>query len=265
VQIFVRLCLVSLLFATSLVAASSLEHARRAQALLGPQVWSQVITVRNSARQSPYPRVVHALVFELVGILWFYTDVNGTQSFSLHRGRLAEEKKDFGPLLRDIEPGFERWVPVARGAASVSEWPRTPLADARSHVALPATFSEPLPNGCFIESVAALRQRLNRGLAVEDPRLLSFYVPNSAGKMGHTVLAYESGGSVEVVDPSQPGQPLIFPPATAREPLALARALEGSAVVKARFHSLRELAGEFEAVAAAERKGATAAKAGVSG
>ena len=46
--------------------------------------------------------ILHALVFELAGMLWFYTAEDGTQSFSLRIDRLDAEKADFGPMLRDI-------------------------------------------------------------------------------------------------------------------------------------------------------------------
>ena len=88
---------------TVIRAASPLENAFRAQALLGPGIWSRIISIRNETRGGFYPRSVQALVFEFAGMLWFYTDANGTQSFSLHTGELEVEKKNFGPLLRDID------------------------------------------------------------------------------------------------------------------------------------------------------------------
>src|SRR5438128_6171915 len=93
---------------------SSLDFARRAQALLGPDTWSEVIQIGNASLSSTYPKKLHALVFEFAGLLWFYTDCDGTQSFSLRKNRLAEEKADFAPLLRDIDPGFLRWDVVAQ-------------------------------------------------------------------------------------------------------------------------------------------------------
>src|SRR3954463_884068 len=94
---------------STFIAGTPLENAFRAQALLGPGVWSEVITLHNGTRGGRYPTKVHALVFEFAGILWFYTALEGTQSFSLHPGKIEQEKNDFGPLLRDIEPGFVRW------------------------------------------------------------------------------------------------------------------------------------------------------------
>ena len=70
---------------------ADLTNARSAQAILGADVWSQVIRIENTGSTKKYPRTVHALVFEVAGILWFYQDGEGTQSFSLHRGRLEAE------------------------------------------------------------------------------------------------------------------------------------------------------------------------------
>ncbi|MCX6934404.1 MAG: hypothetical protein NTZ29_17245, partial [Verrucomicrobia bacterium] len=64
---------------------ADLTNARRAQAVLGADVWSQVIRIENSGSTGKYARTVHALVFEVAGILWFYHDSEGSQSFSLHR------------------------------------------------------------------------------------------------------------------------------------------------------------------------------------
>ena len=191
----------------------SLASARRAQALLGPGVWSQVIRVENEARASRYPHELHALVFELAGILWFYTDADGTQSLSLQRGRLAEDKADFAPLLRSIEPGFRRWSVAPEGEA-------TPGG---------------LPNGCFIESVAALRLRLARGEPATEARLLSYYFETPAGRRGHTVLSYRTDRGREVIDPERSARPRLFSAEEADDALHLAQALEFQTVAKARW------------------------------
>jgi hypothetical protein len=225
------------LLAATLYGQSSLDNARRAQALLGPEVWSRVIRVQNDARVSPYPKTLHALVFELAGILWFYTDADGTQSFSLHRGQVENEKSDFGPLLRDIEPGFARWseVPPSKSVP--------PIGDG------------PLRNGCFIESVVALRERLTRGFDAGQPRLLSYYSTTRLGRMGHTVLAYESGNGLEIYDPGRPEQTFIFERSIGTDPLVIARALEGPQVENARYLQLRftESASNTMAAALEER------------
>lgn len=212
-----RFLLVFLLLALALRADEALAHARRAQAALGPETWTRVIRVENAARFSRYPRVVYAVVFELADILWFYTDTDGTQSFSLHKGLLAEEKADFAPLLRDVEPGFARWSVVADEAG--------PAAQADGE----------LPNGCFIKSVAALRRRLAQGDPIARPALLSYYMDTPAGRRGHTVLTYEARGRLEVIDPEWPNKPRRFSAALAADALALARDLNGDRIAAARW------------------------------
>ena len=187
---------------TGFCADDSLKHVQQAQTLLGAEVWSQIVRI------------------ELADILWFYSPVNGTQSFSLHRGRLAREKADFAPLLRDIDRGFTHWtvvenVPVAAGAR-VS-----------------------FPNGCFIESVVALRDRRNDGREIVRPQLLSFYTGPGKGDQGHTVLAYETADRVEVIDSAQAGRALSFPMALARDAIKLAQAVLGHRVAQARLFPLQ--------------------------
>jgi hypothetical protein len=203
-------------FVSEVCADQSLARAYQAQALLGPEVWSRVIRVENEAPSKRYPAIFHALVFELADILWFYTASEGTQSFSTHRGRITQEKEEFDPLLRAVDPGLVRWTAVTNVAELVPS-------------------SSALPNGCFIESVLALRARLLRGGEAVRPQLLSYYVETQAGLHGHTVLAYETGGRVEVVDATQNGKRYTFPAVSARDPLKLAQSMHGKIVAKARF------------------------------
>ncbi len=198
-------------------AEDFLAAARAAQARLGPAVWSQVIRIENTDARNAYPREVPALVFELDGILWLYNPVNGTQSLSQFRGRLAEDKSDFGPLLRAIDPGFTGWKPVPAPLEAV---PRS-LAD--------------LPNGCFIHSVVAWRSRHERGDDATRARLLSYYVNSAGGLLGHTVLTYEVAGRAEVIDPRYPDRVTSFPSPFGAEALFAARALAGERIVGARW------------------------------
>ncbi|MSU24018.1 MAG: hypothetical protein EXS32_09390 [Opitutus sp.] len=207
-----------LLITTLLRADDSLVQVRRAQALLGPDVWSEVIQVENSERWSRYPRGIAALVFELGELLWFYTPADGTQSFSLHRGNLTAEKADFGPLLRDIDPGFTGWKVVPD--------------DGRAAGATRA----PLSNGCFIESVAALRERLRAGGEAVHPQLLSYYVGTVVSRLrGHTVLTFETREGLRVIDPDRPEMPLQFSNSLAGDALTIARAVRGGSVASARW------------------------------
>lgn len=214
---------------TSHPAASlSLENARRAQAMLGPTTWSRLIQVTNVAVRSIYPATVYALVFEEAGILWFYTDTDGTQSFSQYLDRLAEEKADFGPLLRAIEPGFATYevLPdVARVSRPVFE---VHGSGEPSHVAL--------PNGCFVESLAALRECVTRGERIERARLLSCYVDTPQGQRGHTVLTYETPQGLFLLDPARSHEPRNMPRAWEDDAMALAgAALEGAKISRARW------------------------------
>lgn len=218
-RLFALVLLVVAILLPALRADALLLHAREARARLGAEVWSQVIRVENQTSGQGYPKVVYALVFELAGVLWFYDAAHGTQSFSLHRGRLAEEKADFAPLLRDIHAGFASWSVVPDHAG---EKPVRRL----------------LRNGCFIESVVALRERLGRGGEAVRPQLLSYYLKSNDGLHGHTVLAYETGDRVEIVDSADPGRPLTFPATLGRDALQLARAMLGQSVAAARLISL---------------------------
>lgn len=194
----------------------SLRHAQAAQALLGSEIWSVVLRVENANRGSEYPRVVHALVFELAGILWFYCDHDGTQSLSLHRGRTSVDKQNLGPLLRSIDPGFRRFRIVE---------------EETSHGIVPGE----LPNGCFLASVAAWQRQVDRGLSSGDARLLSYY-PVARDARGHTVLTYSIGPSVIVIDPDRPDLPRTFASALADDPVRLARAYAGrESADRARF------------------------------
>lgn len=179
------LLLLALLLASPLPGGeSTLLAARRARELLGPEVWSEVVRIQNRARPSDYPRTVYATVFELGGVLWFYSSVNGTQSLSLHRNNLAAEKADLTPLLRAIESGFTRYS----------------LEPSAGRHALDSAAA--LPNGCFIESYVALRERLQRGEELMNPRLLAYYVDQGGRRRGHTVLVYETPHGLFVLDPA---------------------------------------------------------------
>lgn len=232
-----------LLLAAALRAQPALDHARRAQALLGSGVWSQILAIENTSRSSMYPRTVHALVFEFAGILWFYTDTDGTQSFSLHQNNLEEEKADFGPLLRDIEPGFVRWSIVTAAQPPV-----------------PDTGPGEVRNGCFIESVAELRRRLQTGAIMREPRLLSYYARVKNGQRGHTVLAYETDKYVEVFDPDRAEARLAFPKSLANDPLKLARAVQGRDIRTARYLTVPVADTATNALAAAPAAPATAGR-----
>ena len=209
----------------------ALAHARRAQALLGAETWSRVIRVENTATHSRYPATVFALVFEEAGLLWFYTDADGTQSLSLHPGRLAEEKADLAPLLLEIDPGFATYELLT------SDGERTSRSVFEHGPGGPYSVSDrALPNGCFVESLAALRDRVERGEQIARARLLNCYVDTPAGRRGHTVLTYETPRGLFLLDPGRSPEPRQVPRAWADDAMALAgAALQGVRVAQARW------------------------------
>jgi hypothetical protein len=211
-----RLALALTVTAAGVRADTSLDNAQLAQEMLGAETWSRIIRIENVGRTNRYPRTLHALVFEAAGVLWFYSSCDGTQSFSLHLNQLDSEKANFGPLLKDIEPGFARWVVIPSQPPS-----RRPQAGK-------------LANGCFIESLAAFRSELAVGRPIVRARLLSYYAAPSVNRPGHTVLLLESGDDVHVIDPRKPATTLKFSRTLADDPLRLARVLDGAHISSAR-------------------------------
>lgn len=223
----------------ALRADPTLAHARRAQEMLGPETWSRIVRIENDSPQSRYPRVLHALIFELQGVLWFYASVGGTQSLSLHVGRSDEEKHELGTLLREIDAGFRNWRDVNGDEIATNR-------------------SAPLPNGCFIDSVVALRERVGAGEPIRNPRLLSYYVETREGLAGHTVLVYDRIDRIAVFDAAQPYRRIRLPLALGADPLKLARALEGARVLRVRELKLDSVVGATIFASAAPESGALA-------
>jgi len=164
-------------------------YARQAAAMLGPTLWKQVLRVHNTSSESRYPRSFGAVVFEMGGILWFYTSTGGTQSLSIRLGCAKRDEQDLGPLLSNIDPGFTHWEPDL-GSYSPDEKSSVP------------------PNACFIQSVELLRSSLSRGIHIERARLLSYYVSFPTGLRGHTVLYLETDKGPTVIDPLMQRWPL---------------------------------------------------------
>lgn len=219
--------LMPMVLAVALLRADSLSSALEARAQLGPGTWSRVLRIENR-NEGRYPARLHALVFEFDGRLWFYTDTDGTQGFSLHAGRLAEEKADFAPLLREIDPGFASHeditdrLPLARFARDEGE----------------------LRNGCFIEALAYYRRRWEAGNPPDEARLLSYYERTRFGQRGHTVLLLRERGQDWVFDPFVRGPLVRLPRRRDDDALTAARALfpadSKRRPVKAVFHRLTE-------------------------
>jgi hypothetical protein len=200
-----RILLLALLLPAALTAGS-LESAFQAQAMLGPGVWSQVLRIENErpGRGSRYPAEFHGLLVEFQGILWLYTEFDGTQSLSRYAGRVEQDRQDLAPLLQAVEPGLVRHEEVAGGPPF-------------------GTLARPPPYHCFLAAVAHW-QRLRAG---PNPptraRLLAIYPEGH--RQGHMVLEYWRDGRRYVFDPEHPAKDQELSAKLAEDPLKVARAL----------------------------------------
>jgi len=199
---FPRRLLILLLFTAAAMGQTALRQVQQARALLGGDVWARVLRVDNTARHGVYPATTYALVFEFNGILWFYTPYDGTQSLSIYRGRLERDKNDFMPLLCDIDRGFAHYAVVPE---ITDEWLRP---------------AKKPPNACFIESLVALRQQTARGEVMRAALLAYYYGPN--GRIGHTVLTYETRDGFYVIDSANSARPAAIDRRLAADAMALA-------------------------------------------
>jgi hypothetical protein len=206
--------------ATGLGVDGSLDAVRQAQRLLDAHAWTEAVRIENTSAQSRYPHVVHALVFQLDNVLWFYTPTDGTQSLSVYRNHAEADKRDLGPRFLAIDAGFGRWEILP------------PAYD-------PQPIQARLPNGCFIESMALLFEKMADGTRIENPRLLSYYVALPGGIRGHTVLEYTAGGMVQIIDPYRPSKTLRFRAANENNPKSIADRIRGD-IAKARYLPLGE-------------------------
>lgn len=166
-----------------------MRSARQARQMLGPGIWARTLRIENANARSPYPAVVYATVFEFDSVLWFYTATDGTQSLSRQLGRLEQDKADLLPLLRRIEPGFASYEALPEDGVQFAGAPRRLL------------------NGCFIDSVVALREAFDAGVAVTEASLLTYYIDVAGRRLGHTVLIYGTETGVFVVDRSRSRRP----------------------------------------------------------
>lgn len=189
----------------------SRESAFQGRALLGDKVWSRVLRIHNerAGPGSRYPAEFHGLVVAFEGILWLYTEFDGTQTLSLYAGRLGEDQANLGPLLRAIEPGLTRFADVT------SEPP----------VVAPKTLP---PYPCFLACVARWRELQRLDLPPDRARLIAYYVTGQ--RQGHMVLQYWKDGHRYVYDPERPREERALAPKVGEAPLEVARAVYAYAV-----------------------------------
>jgi hypothetical protein len=175
--------------------------------MLGPEIWSRVLRIENvrAGGRSRYPAEFHAVVVAFQGILWLYTEFDGTQNLSLYAGRLEQDIADLGSLLRAVEPGLTQFEDVTEQRRD------TVLAGA------------PPPRACFFGSVARWQQLQREPIPPSRARLLAYYLP--AGRQGHMVLEYWRAGRRYVFDPERPADEHELSLRLAEDPLTVAQAL----------------------------------------
>lgn len=197
------------LLLTSLVLpafAGSRESAFRAQQLAGPGVWSQVIKIKNATpvEISRLPPEFYGLVVVFADIVWLYTEFDGTQNLSLHRGQTATDVSNLGALLRAVDPS---WV----GFEVVTQPP------------LPAELPLSPPNSCFPACVAQWQELQRAKRPPKEARLIACYAPGRI--TGHMLLEFKKGWSRYVYDPERSLRPIRLKWGTGRDPLAVANAV----------------------------------------
>jgi hypothetical protein len=202
-------------------AEDGLSDATAARRLLGPEVWSRIVRIENAPphgleKRTPYPPTVHALVFEISGILWFYCDADGTQSLSRRYGSVEADKADPGPLFKAISPRFGPWSWVDNSADSEG------------------AAAPPPPNACFIECIAELRRRSRLGKQTGLPRIVFVYEDSPTGRHGHTILVFQSRSGLSAVDPDFSSIPIQIPAGVGTEARAISSYVIGRDVDDAR-------------------------------
>lgn len=194
------------LLVISSLHAGTRETAFQARAMVGTGVWSRVVRFEN-AKAGPgsrYPAEFHGLVVAFEGILWLYTEFDGTQTLSLYSGRLEQDQADIGPLLRAIEPGLGRYEDVTERAPE--QVPRAPP-----------------PYACFLASVARWQQLRKDAVPPTRARLLAYYPRGE--RQGHMVLEYWRDGRRYVFDPDRPRHERELSTWLGEDPLQVAQAL----------------------------------------
>jgi hypothetical protein len=194
------------LLVMSSIHAGTRETAFQARGMLGTGIWSRVVRLENdkAGPGSRYPAEFHGLVVAFEGMLWLYTEFDGTQTLSLYSGRLEQDQADIGPLLRAIEPGLGRYEDVTEQAPEQVSQTAPPYA-------------------CFLASVARWQQLRREPVPPTRARLLAYYPRGE--RQGHMVLEYWRDGRRYVFDPDRPGDEREMPARLAEDPLKVARAL----------------------------------------
>ena len=204
----VRALLFTLLAACMAAVAPAFDAAgevRLARERLGARTWSREVVLELGEATAVYPREVAALVFEYQGILWLYTPYDGTRSLAM---LLAEARPDRVNLAGIIRPQLSTLVAV-RG-----------LPDDTRPVAVGH-----LRQGCFIESLAALRREIASGAGIRRAALLCYFTLGDGMKGAHTVAFFETATQRFVIDASRSDVPIAISEGRARSAVSLAEAV----------------------------------------
>ncbi len=205
----------------SLGAATPLAQLAKARNLVGPETWKMIVVLKHKEQGTAYPKCMEALVFEFNEVLWLYTPQRGTESLSLYKNNTEKDKKNLAPLFAAILPSM-----VLQREIAVTE---LPAEGEGSH----------LDNGCFIESIAALRCAMEGEGRLHKAALLSYYWQERGRLWGHTVLTYERGDGAYVLDPTVSKKPIRITKIAESNPVVVASNVHpGVTVAKARFFDI---------------------------
>lgn len=196
--------------------------------MFGSETWTRAVWIvnREAGRGSRYPKKFPALIFALQGMLWMYTPLDGTQSLSQYRGRLAIDQQNLNPLLAAVEPGLKILAELQRSA-------------------VPTDAQTPPPFACFPRCVARWFEMQRDEEPPDDARLLNYYMPSRSGQKGHTVLEYRRGDERFVYDPDRADElpsisASVADPLEIVQKLALRRAMRAPSKVMALSLTARE-------------------------
>lgn len=196
-------------------SSGSFESAVQARQMLGSDKWSQAIRIVNTNPESRYPSTVYATVFEYAGILWFYTDSEGTQPLYVSQRRIARHKANLQDLLRTIDVGFESYVSLPTAGSSVQTYPK-------------------LKNGCVVESIYSFDLLRAESRPVNKAKLLLYTSRTVDGLVakgdaaGHCVLVFETPEGRYFIDPSNLGTTGNLDANTAWNPVEIAQHIESA-------------------------------------
>lgn len=167
---------------SALAALPGLGDVLAARKLLSSGSWSRVLRVEHEGKDHTYPKSFYALVFEMASVLWVYAPQTGTQSLSQTVGTTLTDRSRVPELMKDVLPGV----------SLVLEEPGEVKGEQPSK-------GKP-NNACFIESLAALEERMKEGGRPDSAQLFSYYYEYRKRRYGHTVLTYAERGRCYVVD-----------------------------------------------------------------